>query len=148
MRTITERILTLTLRVIGAASALAAPCALMPYRWMNVIHGWLGLGPLPDAPIVGYLTRSLSAFYALLGGLLWVLSFDVRRHRLALSYLGVAFVGFGLFLFGVGWVEGLPVFWRWWEGSVDVGFGLVIFLLSRGVGLQAPTDRREPKPHP
>jgi hypothetical protein len=56
---------------LSAAFFVAAP-----YSWMNAIHQWLGLGVLPDAPVAGYLARSTSAFYAMLGGLLWVLLFD------------------------------------------------------------------------
>ena len=64
------------LRLVGAFSLLALPCALMPFSWMDATHRWLGLGTLPSEPIVAYLARSLSLFYALLGGLLWVASFD------------------------------------------------------------------------
>ena len=31
---------------------------MVPYSWMDAIHQGLGMGKLPDAPIVGYLVRS------------------------------------------------------------------------------------------
>ena len=37
---------------------------------MAACHEAMGLGPFPDAPIVEYLARSVSAYYAMLGGLL------------------------------------------------------------------------------
>ena len=46
---------------------------------MVAMHADLGLGRLPDAPIVGYLARSTSAFYAIEGGLFWVVSIDLVR---------------------------------------------------------------------
>jgi NADH:ubiquinone oxidoreductase subunit 6 (subunit J) len=86
---------------------------------------------------VGYLARTLSAFYALLGGLLWVLSFDLHRHRVVLLYLGAAFVVFGIIAMWVDFKEGMPVFWRFTEAPIVVVFGTAIFLLSRR--LQART---------
>ena len=129
-----ERVFRLILRVVGSAALLAAPCVLMPYAWMNAIHEGLGMGRLPDAPVVGYLARSTSAFYALLGGLLWTLSLDVRRHRLVLGYLGVAVVLFGLVLFAVDFLEGMPLWWRLVEGPFNVGFGLVILVFCWRLG--------------
>ena len=40
------------------------------------------------------------------GGLLWTLSFDPRRHRAVLLYLGGAITCFGLILTAVDWVAG------------------------------------------
>ena len=125
-----EYFLRLFLRIIGSTSLLAVFAVVMPYSWMNAIHQWLGLGQLPAEPIVGYLARSTSAFYAFLGGLLWTLSFDPRRHRFVLCYRGVAFICFGLTLFGIDWLEGLPRFWRLGEGPFVTAFGIVILRLS------------------
>ena len=41
--------------------------SMMPFEWMKEIHRYLGMGELPDGPIMGYLTRSLSAMYAMHG---------------------------------------------------------------------------------
>ncbi len=62
--------------------------------------------------------------------LLWVLSFDLRRHRLALCYLGGAIAFFGLLLVGVDMLEGLPLWWCLIEGPGDAAFGIVILCLS------------------
>ena len=124
-----ELILKWILRCSGCSSLSAAFFVAAPYSWMNGIHQWLGLGALPDAPVVGYLARSTSAFYAMLGGLLCVLSFDVRRFRPVLLYLGGATVVMGLTMFIVDWVEGLPPFWRYWEGPLDAGLGAAILWL-------------------
>ena len=125
-----ERILQLLTRVVGSVALLAIPCALMPYSWMNAVHQGLGMGELPSEPIVGYLARSTSAFYALMGGLFWVVSLDLRRYRLVLRYLGMAIILIGLMLFGVDFAEGMPWWWSLAEGPFNVGFGVAILVLS------------------
>lgn len=128
-----ERTLKLILRLIGSSSLLALIFVAVPYSWMNSIHSDLGMGQLPDAPIVSYLARSLSAFYALLGGLLWVVSFDLQRHRRVLIYIGTATALFGAILLAVDWVEKMPLFWTAWEGPFIIVFGLAIVVLSRRI---------------
>ena len=126
-----ERLLKLILRIIGSAALLAFVAVVMPYSWMNAIHKWLGMGELPSEPIVGYLARSTSAFYALLGGLMWVVSFDLKRYRRILIYLGTAIIFFGAALFAVDLLEGMPLWWSLGEGPFNVVFGIVIFVLAR-----------------
>ena len=81
------------------------------------------MGPLPTEPIVGYLARSTSALYALLGALFWAISFDPPRHRPILLTVGTGIVGFGIALFFVDRAEGLPLAWRLWEGPFVAAFG-------------------------
>ena len=50
-------------------------------------HASLGLGPMPQGPLVGYLIRSASALYALHGALALFLSFDVRRYWRVITFL-------------------------------------------------------------
>jgi len=126
-----ERLFKLVLRIIGTAALFALFAVVMPYSWMNAIHQRLGMGKLPAEPIVGYLARSTSAFYALLGGLMWIVSFDLYRHRLVLYYLGVAIIFFGIVLFAADLLEGMPLWWSLGEGPFNVVFGVVIFVLAR-----------------
>ena len=125
-----ERLFKLFLRIIGATALLALFPVAFPYSWMNAIHKWLGLGTLPAEPIVGYLARSTSAFYAFFGGLLWIVSFDLRRHRLVLIYVGAATIVFGVALLAVDLLEGMPLHWSLTEGPINVGIGALILGLS------------------
>jgi hypothetical protein len=134
-----ERFLKLFLRIIGTAALFALIAVVMPYSWMNAIHNWLGMGELPSEPIVGYLARSTSAFYALLGGLFWVVSFDLHRHKLVLCYLGVVIVIFGAALFIIDLLEGMPILWSLTEGPFNLIFGIVILIMSYRVGVK-PTQ--------
>lgn len=126
-----EQGLKLILRWMGTAGLFALIFVAAPYSWMHSIHESLGMGPLPDEPVVGYLARSTSAFYALLGGLFWVVSFDPAGHRRVLTYLGGAIACLGVALLVVDWAEGMPLFWVAWEGPFVVFFGVAISLLSR-----------------
>lgn len=128
------RFLRLFLRIIGTAALLALVAVVMPYSWMNAVHEWLGMGTLPSEPIVGYLARSTSAFYALLGGLFWVASFDLHQHRMVLCYLGIVIVIFGTALFVVDLLEGMPLWWTIGEGPFNIVFGVVILALARRLG--------------
>ena len=111
-------------------SLLALIFVVAPEAWMVAIHAALGLGRLPDAPIVGYLARSTSAFYAIEGGLFWVISFDLVRYRPVARYLGATTALFGVVLLVVDWLEGLPLSWTLWEGPFVCLFGLAVLWLS------------------
>ena len=119
------------LRLIGTSSLTALVFVFVPSSWMASIHADLGLGEMPDTPVVWYLARSTSAMYALLGGLFWTLSLDPRRHRSVLVYLGAAIVAFGAILLGIDWSVELPFFWRIWEGPFLILVGTLIFVSSR-----------------
>jgi hypothetical protein len=131
-----ERFFKLFLRIIGTAGLFAIVAVVMPYSWMNTIHRWLGMGELPTEPIVGYLARSTSAFYALLGGLFWLTSFDLHRHRIVLCYLGIVILIFGVALFIIDLLEGMPLSWSLTEGPFNVGFGIVFLVLSYRMGVK------------
>ncbi len=131
-----ERLFKLFLRIIGSLALLAIIAVVMPYSWMNVTHQWLGMGKLPAEPIVGYLARSTSAFYALLGGLFWLTSFDLHRHKLVLCYLGIVIVIFGAALFVIDLLKGIPLYWSFTEGPINVVLGIVIFMRSYRIGVQ------------
>ncbi len=128
-----ELLLRFLLRLMGSFSLSALIFVFVPHAWMNEIHRMLGMGELPNQPVVGYLARSTSAFYALSGGLFWALSFDLARYRPLLGYLayGVIFLGWILLL--VDWMEGMPLFWKLWEGPFVILFGLILRVLCRAL---------------
>ena len=102
MATKQYRFFKLFLRIMGTAALFAVTAVVMPYSWMNAIHESLGLGLLPSEPIVGYLARSTSAFYAI----------------------------FGAALFVVDLLEGLPLYWSLTEGPLNAAFGILILVLA------------------
>lgn len=134
-----DRFLVLFLRVVGAVAGSAALCAVLPMRAMDAVHRALGMGPLPGQPIVEYLARSTSAFYALLGALLWALSLDLARYRPLVRGTGVAFIALGLLLLWTDIAAGLPLFWQVAEGPIDALFGTILVCAGR---TEKPAERR------
>lgn len=128
-----ERVLVILLRVSGIMLLTALIPAVMPHSWMDDIHRRMDLGQLPDMPIVGYLTRSLSALYALHGALVFFVSLDVRRYLPVIKCLFV--LGF---LFGVGMVVldravGMPTAWACCEGPFILVLSVVLLWLTSRV---------------
>lgn len=118
------------LQIIGTAGLLAVGAVVMPYSWMNALHQYLGMGTFPAEPIVGYLARSTSAFYAFFGGLLWLASFDLPHYRLVLIYTSAATILFGSALLIIDLLEDMPIWWSLSEGPINAAFGLFILILS------------------
>jgi hypothetical protein len=127
----TDKALVLLLRFVGVGSLLALVAVFVPVSWMAATHRWLGLGEMPTAPVVEYLARSLSAFYALLGALCLVMASDLERYRPLVRFFGVAFALLGIVFTGVDLVAGMPWWWSASEGPGGVVFGALLFVLTR-----------------
>ena len=125
------RALTLLLRVIGVSSLFALIFVAAPESWMATIHEGMAMGPFPTAPVVGYLARSTSAFYAIAGGLFLLVATDLNRYRAVLLYIGWTMTLFGVILLAVDVLEGMPHSWTLWEGPFVVLFGGVMLWLTR-----------------
>ena len=125
-----ESLLRLLLRVGGTLTSSAFFAMLLPMETMASIHRALGLGDLPQAPITGYLTRSLSAMYAMHGVLLFALSGDVRRHRPVIRILGWATAGLGICVFLIDLQAPMPAWWTAGEGPPVFVLGLLLAYLA------------------
>jgi hypothetical protein len=129
-----ERVLVVVLRAFGALDLLALGAVLMPQPWMASAHAWLGLGALPEAPIVGYLARSASVLYALHGALVLFISFDVRRYWRLITFLAVAALVHGIIMAGIDFAVGMPRPWAVAEGPCFAATGAVVLLLQLRAG--------------
>jgi hypothetical protein len=125
-----RRILVWLLRIGGFVMLTALGAVVMPFDWMNLVHRQMGLGELPNAPIVGYLTRSVSALYALHGALLLFLASDLRRYLPVVRFLAIASIGFGAVLLGIDCVVGMPLSWTLGEGPFVIAFNILVLWLS------------------
>jgi len=124
-----EKTLVLLLRLDGLIMLAALLPSMMPFTWMKEIHRCLEMGELPDGPIIGYLTRSLSIMYAMHGALLFFVSWDVRRYLPVVKFLAVRTILFGLWLTALDIVVGMPMFWTILEGPILVLlYGVVLWL--------------------
>lgn len=131
------KLLRLVMVLIGLSELPALGAVFLPVATMDATHRWLGLGPLPAGPIVEYLARSLSLFYAMHGGLFLLASSDPRRYSGLVYYLGGTLVLLGVVVFGIDLSAHLPAWWTWGEGSVTIAAGLVVLVLNRLVQRQA-----------
>src|SRR5215472_19339881 len=127
-----DKVLVILFRyLLGIGSLFALVPVVMPFSWMVATHGWLGLGEMPTGPVVEYLARSLSAFYAIMGTLCLVLATDLERYRPLVRFLGVAFALMSVVLLGVDLAAGMPWWWSASEGPGGVVFGALLFVLAR-----------------
>jgi hypothetical protein len=126
-----DKTLVLLLRCLGVGSLFALVPVFMPFSWMVGTHRWLGLGEMPTGPVVEYLARSVSAFYALFGALCLVVAADLERYRPLVRFLGVACALMSVALLGVDVAAGMPWWWSASEGPGGVVFGALLFVLAR-----------------
>src|SRR5437764_10346214 len=127
-----DKVLVILFRyLLGIGSLFALVPVVMPGSWMAATHRWLGLGEMLTGPVVEYLARSLSAFYAVMGALCLVVAADLERYRPLVRFLGVAFALMSLALLGVDLAAGMPWWWSASEGPGGVVFGVLLFVLAR-----------------
>ena len=128
---VAEKALVTLMRLIAAMGSLAIVPVFMPHAWMDATHRWLGMGELPETPVIVYLTRSLSALYAFQAGLLWLVSCDVRRYGVLVTYVSAAFAVFGAIVLWIDLKAGTPWFWTLGEGPFLIVMGLAMLVLQR-----------------
>ena len=122
--------LRLLMRVVGGVMLVALMAALMPLDWMATAHAWLGLGELPEAPLVEYLARSACLLYGLLGALFVRVAGDLERYAPIARFLGATFVVLGVAIIGVDLDAGMPLYWTLWEGPPTIAVGLAMIWLA------------------
>ena len=110
---------------------------------MPISNAYMGLGELPDAPVVSYLARSLSAFYAIVAAITLLISSDIRRYQSFVKLWAILVIITGVVLLGIDVTAGMPTSWTLCEGPPTIMVGLLVLWLQRNVGLE--TDgRHEP----
>ncbi len=134
-----RRILVLLLRAGGGLACTAVFAVFLPTAWMAALHQWLGLGEFPDAALTQYLTRSVSAFYAVFGGLAILASRDLRRFGPVITYVASVTMAFGVVITGIDAMAKMPPYWTLAEGPPTFGIGLALLLLNRRVQRAADT---------
>jgi hypothetical protein len=124
-------VVVMLLRFVGVGALFALVAVFMPLSWMAATHRWLGLGEMPTGPLVEYLARSLSSFYAVMGALCLVVATDVERYRPLVRFLGVVFALMSVVFLGVDLSAGMPWWWTASEGPGGVVFGVLLLVLAR-----------------
>ena len=115
-----EKLLKWLLVVLGAMAATAVVPMVMPFAWMQRANDALGLAPLADTPLIQYLTRSLSAVYALFGVMTIFIGLHVRSYRRLILLIGWLTGLLGLALTVIDFAVGMPPSWSWGEGPPTI----------------------------
>jgi hypothetical protein len=134
------------LRLTALVLLAAALAVVMPHGWMSEIHAAVGLGALPDIPMVEYLTRSLSALYVAVGAWCWFVTRDIRNHlSLLRSSVPVTAVFAGT-LIAIDFTSEMPLGWTLIEGTFVVGWVLAFWWLVKRVAY-SHSDNKNPASH-
>ena len=127
-----ERWLQFLLRALGVFDLLALAGVIMPEHCMAIVHAWLGMGELPEGPVVGYLARSASLMYAQHAVVFLFLSRDVRRYRPLISLMAVVAIVSGVAMLAIDLWTRIPMFWTVIEGPGYIVLAVaVLWLQSR-----------------
>jgi hypothetical protein len=118
------------LRFLGAVEVLAFIAVVMPRSWMEISHAWLGLGLMPNGPIIDFMIRQASYTYGVHGISLWVLALHVDRYRLLVMLNGIAFLLAGPVFFLIDHSAGMPLWWTLSDGLGCFLCGAAILTLN------------------
>jgi len=108
------------LRLTATMFLMAAPAVVMPTSWMRAV-AQLHSVDVPDAPLVEYLARSMSALYVMFGVNYWYMSRDVRRYLPLLRFSIWVMFAFDATVIVLDLVIPMPLLWT---------LGEVVALLS------------------
>ena len=120
------------LRLAGATEILAFIAVVMPRSWMEFSHTGMGMGELPDAPVLMFMIRQASYTYGIHGLSLWLLASDVERFRPFVVFNGWAFLIAGPVFFLIDIYSGMPWWWTIADPFSCSFFGAALLWLSRG----------------
>ncbi|MFK7767658.1 MAG: hypothetical protein AB8B55_10595 [Mariniblastus sp.] len=117
------------LAIVGCGLLVATFAIFLPVKTMATIHGWLGLGEFPGAPITLYLARSTSLLYAVHGALMLFVSRDLKRYWPLVPVFGWLHVVIGLTMFGIDLSAPMPLYWIAGEGiPIAIAGGAILWL--------------------
>jgi hypothetical protein len=128
-----ERWLARLLRLVGGVCALALVPLFLPRAWLAAAHEGLGWGAFPAAPVAEYLARSVCSLSAFYGGLLLVLSSDVRRYAPVVRYQALAIMALSASGAVVGTGAGMPLWFVGGDAAACWLYGAPMVLLARRV---------------
>ena len=120
------------LRASGAVELLAFVAVVMPRSWMEASHAWLGLGVMPEGPLLMFMIRQASYVYGMHGVSLFILASDVERFRPLVVLNAISFLLAGPVFFLIDYTAGMPLWWTLGDAAACGSFGAaLLFLTSR-----------------
>jgi hypothetical protein len=128
-----EKNFIIILRVSSIILITAFIAVILPYDIMNQIHQLIGLGKLPQSPILDYLARTVSFFYGIHGVLLLYISFNLIKYLKILKLLIILGFIFGITLFFIDLNAPLPLQWTLVEGPTVITLNIVFYLFIKSI---------------
>ena len=99
------------LRIIAIVQMLTFAVVLMPVAWIAAWHAWLGVGVMPDDPVLRYVIRGAAFAQGGVGVLVWVIATDVVRYRpLVITTAAISLFAAPAYYF-IDATAGMPRFW-------------------------------------
>ena len=126
-----RRLLVWLLRLAGAVEILAFIAVVMPRSWMEISHAWIGLGAMPDGPILMFMIRQASYTYGVHGLSLWLIASDVDRFRPFVVFNGVAFLIAAPVFFLIDLGQEMPIWWTLGDPISCGSLGAALLWLGR-----------------
>jgi len=138
--------LVIVMRVMAGFMMVAIFPAFMPDAWLNTAVE--AVEPkTPVGPLIEYMARGWSAFYFMVGGLIWMFSTDLSRYLPAIRWIAWCYALInGAFLIVLLWLYPSREGWNWFFGAITFNvamallFGLVLLLLSKNVNEAAEAE--------
>ena len=124
-----ERLLVWLLRLAGATEILAFIAVVMPRSWMEISHAWLGMGEMPDGPLLMFMIRQASFTYGVHGLSLWLIASDVKRFRSFVVFNGIAFIVAAPVFLLIDLTSGMPLWWALSDPASCGLFGVALLFL-------------------
>ena len=128
-----HRLLAWLLRLAGACELFAFFAVVMPRSWMEASHAWLGLGALPEGPVLMFMIRQASYTYGMHGISLFLLASDVERFRPLVRLNGVSFLLAAPVFFLIDYLSGMPHWWTLMDTLGCGSLGVALLWLDRRI---------------
>ena len=126
-----NRLQSWILRLTGATEILAFFAVVMPRSWMEASHSWLGLGEMPNGPLIMFMIRQASYAYGMHGVSLWLLAADVKRYRTLIVFNAISFLLASVVFTLIDYSTGMPFWWTIVDGFGCGSFGAAVLWLDR-----------------
>ena len=126
---------------ITAVSCLAAAAGMfLPISMMESFFKCFGIGPLPDTSLFIYITRLISATYAVVGVFLVILALNPKKYGVLVPFSGVSALFLGLMCGTVGVIYVMPKLWFLGDALFGIILGLGILISWQKVKKGCPAE--------
>ena len=126
-----QRLLSWILRLAGAVELLAFIAVILPRSFMETAHAALGLGVMPQGPVLIFMIRQASYCYGMHAVSLFVIASDVERFRPFVILNGISFLVAAPVFFLIDFTAGMPLWWTLGDSISCLFFGASLLLLAR-----------------